>query len=437
MTLVEAQIDRLVGPTHHFGGLGVGNLASQEHHGKISNPRAAALQGLDKMALVASLGAPQFILPPQQRDRLGLLRRMGFAGEDRDVLQSAFKHAPEVLSAVMSSSAMWTANAATVAAATDNGAAKLTLVVANLEASLHRSFEPEQTLVELGCCLPVGSRLVPALSGGFAMRDEGAANHMRLGIDGPTPGVHLFVFGDGIPSPERFDARQAAQASRALARCLGVSAGDTFFLKQHPRAIDAGAFHNDVVAASHGHVLLHHESAFMDADETLTRVDQRLSDLTGRPLQRVVVSDLDLPLVDAVQTYLFNSQIIDADTTAPPILICPAEVERHDGARQIVEAWRDREQLFSQVHYVELGQSMHAGGGPACLRLRVPVRPDELSQFRPSTRWTPESDQAIRAIVERDYPTAVTLESLAELDLVRPLESAEQELRALLLGSAD
>ena len=51
MSALEVQIDRIVGPTHHFGGLGVGNLASQLNAGQASNPQAAALQGLDKMQL--------------------------------------------------------------------------------------------------------------------------------------------------------------------------------------------------------------------------------------------------------------------------------------------------------------------------------------------------------------------------------------------------
>ena len=89
MNLIEVQVDRLVGPTHHFGGLGVGNLASQEHSGQLSNPAAAALQGLDKMRLVASFGVPQIIIPPQGRPDFQFLRTLGFAGTDSDVLRRA------------------------------------------------------------------------------------------------------------------------------------------------------------------------------------------------------------------------------------------------------------------------------------------------------------------------------------------------------------
>ncbi len=119
MSLIEVQVDRLVGPTHHFGGLGVGNFASRQHAGHVSNPAAAALQGLDKMRLVASLGVPQVILPPQPRPDFQFLRDLGFGGSDSDVLRRASDEAPHLLSAATSCSAMWTANAATVTPAVD------------------------------------------------------------------------------------------------------------------------------------------------------------------------------------------------------------------------------------------------------------------------------------------------------------------------------
>ena len=66
-SLRELNIDGLIGPTHHFGGLGVGNKASEESQHQASNPRAAALEGLHKMQLVNSLGITQLYLPPPAR----------------------------------------------------------------------------------------------------------------------------------------------------------------------------------------------------------------------------------------------------------------------------------------------------------------------------------------------------------------------------------
>mgnify|MGYP000720389420 FL=1 len=46
MSGFEANFDGLVGPTHHYAGLSVGNEASQNNRDGLSNPKKAALQGL-------------------------------------------------------------------------------------------------------------------------------------------------------------------------------------------------------------------------------------------------------------------------------------------------------------------------------------------------------------------------------------------------------
>jgi len=79
-TGLELQLDGLVGPTHHFGGLSVGNLASMRHAGWQSRPRQAALQGLAKMRQVLALGVPQAVLPPSPDLRSGGCVRLVFVG---------------------------------------------------------------------------------------------------------------------------------------------------------------------------------------------------------------------------------------------------------------------------------------------------------------------------------------------------------------------
>src|SRR5215472_13635281 len=115
MTHREWNFDGLVGPTHNYAGLSPGNLASQTHEGQVSNPREAALQGLEKMRFVASLGVGQAVLPPQPRPSLRTLRALGFVGDDARVLARAATEAEHLLRLVSSAAAMWTANAATSA----------------------------------------------------------------------------------------------------------------------------------------------------------------------------------------------------------------------------------------------------------------------------------------------------------------------------------
>ena len=69
MALVEINFDGLVGPSHNYAGLSLGNLASASHAGDPSYPRAAALQGLGKMRHNLQLGLAQGLLCPLPRPK--------------------------------------------------------------------------------------------------------------------------------------------------------------------------------------------------------------------------------------------------------------------------------------------------------------------------------------------------------------------------------
>ncbi len=141
----EFQFDGLVGPTHNYGGLSPGNTASTTHEGRTSNPRAAALQGLAKMRLVRGLGVPQAVLPPQARPSIEMLRRMGFRGSDEAVIAGAAAGDGFLLRLCSSASAMWTANAATIAPSSDTLDRHVHLTAANLTQMFHRSIEASVT----------------------------------------------------------------------------------------------------------------------------------------------------------------------------------------------------------------------------------------------------------------------------------------------------
>ena len=92
----EVNFDGLVGPTHNYAGLSYGNVASLNNAKATSNPKQAALQGLQKMKALSDLGLKQGVLAPQERPDVYALRRLGFSGSDANVLQQAFKQAPEI-----------------------------------------------------------------------------------------------------------------------------------------------------------------------------------------------------------------------------------------------------------------------------------------------------------------------------------------------------
>src|SRR3546814_10334356 len=62
--LTEINFDGIIGPSHNYAGLSRGNIASASNAGDVSQPRAAALQGVEKMRHNLALGLRQgFFMP--------------------------------------------------------------------------------------------------------------------------------------------------------------------------------------------------------------------------------------------------------------------------------------------------------------------------------------------------------------------------------------
>ncbi|MCC6511198.1 MAG: N-succinylarginine dihydrolase [Pirellulaceae bacterium] len=447
---VELNIDALVGPTHHFGGVGVGNIASAEHRRQVSSPRRAALEGLDKAMLVASLGVPQFIFPPLARPLPDLLTRLGFVGDFQTQCRAARLAASQALSATFSSAFMWAANAATFAPACDTLDGRHHLTLASLSSSWHRLPEHlgrQSQIEDMLSGLPSDTWCVhPALPCLVPLRDEGAANHMRLSnstgshrrqtVDSAVqPGWHVFVYGatEGVELPKRFMARQTLEACQAIARLHHLDPSRTFFLQQHPDAIDAGVFHNDVIATSHRHVMIYHAQAFLNAEAELSRLAQSFAAQGGQPLQLIRVEAHEMSLSDAVQSYLFNSQLVTPATDPDSIvLICAAQCQQLADVRQLIERWiADPKNPIQAVHYVSLEESMSGGGGPACLRLRLQLPTSQLDSFAPGYRLTSSLADRLREVIERFYPTRLQWETLAEQENLQQIQSAYKALSTL------
>ncbi|NND83891.1 MAG: succinylarginine dihydrolase, partial [Acidimicrobiia bacterium] len=259
----EVNFDGLVGPTHHYGGLGRGNLPSQAHGGSVARPRDAALQGLAKMRFLLGLGLRQGLLLPHERPHMPTLRALGFEGTDAGIIDRVAKEAPGLLSAVSSASAMWTANAATVTPSFDSADGRTHLTPANLVAHLHRSIEAAGTLAQFRVAFSDRDHFAvhDPLPATTQFGDEGAANHSRLtaGLHG-DPGVGFFVHGPATSGA--FPSRQAALASHTLASTHGVDRA--VHATQSRTAVDAGVFHNDVIAVADRDLLLVHEDAYED-----------------------------------------------------------------------------------------------------------------------------------------------------------------------------
>ena len=425
----ELQVDGLVGMTHNYAGLSVGNVASISHGGAVSHPRAAAIQGIDKMSFLTLLGVHQAVMPPHCRPDVDTLRSLGFSGTDRDVIEQAHNRDPLLLSQVCSASAMWTANAATVTASADAADGTVHLTPANLVSKFHRALEPSQTSRTLRAMFPDPKRFTHhrPLPGADQFADEGAANHTRMYSDHAS--ANIFVYGRearnaSARAPRVFPARQTLEASQAIARTHGVR--DPIFVQQTPEVIDAGVFHNDVISVGTASVLLYHERAFLDSERFLDELQSRFD----RPLTLLRVTDSMLSVQDAVQTYLFNSQLLE--TREGLVLIAPKEASDHAAANDVLKYWVDGPSPIENVFIRDLRESMQNGGGPACLRLRVPLTEDELESVHPGVLLTPTLEDHLRAWVERWYPEELHVSDLADPLLAVQVQDGLSELTDLL-----
>ncbi|MCQ4346822.1 N-succinylarginine dihydrolase [Pseudomonas stutzeri] len=437
MSAIEANFDGLVGPTHNYAGLSHGNLASMGNREQPANPRAAARQGLAKMRRLLELGCVQGVLPPQERPDLATLRALGFSGSDARVLADAARMAPALLSTLGSAASMWTANAATVSPSADTADGRVHFTAANLNAQLHRSIEHPATgrVLQRIFADPRHFAHHPALPAHAVFGDEGAANHARLCRRHGESGVELFVYGRSAfdpraPQPQRYPARQTREACEALARLHGLAADGVVFAQQNPAAIDAGVFHNDVIAVANGELLLHHEDAFLDGARVLGELADKLARRGGR-LQALSVPRTAVSLAQAVQSYLFNSQLLSRGDGSM-LLLVPEECREQPAVWAWLQELPAADNPVRALEVVDLRQSMRNGGGPACLRLRVVLTPAELAATHPGVLLTPALCERLEAWVDRHYRDRLASGDLADPQLLDETRAALDELTQIL-----
>ncbi|MCY7340255.1 MAG: N-succinylarginine dihydrolase [Sphingomonas bacterium] len=410
MPIREINFDGIIGPSHNYAGLSLGNLASARNAGAISQPRAAALQGLDKMRINLALGLVQGLFVPPPRPATAWLAALGTTiGEADDALAAN----------AMSASSMWAANAATVSPAPDAADGKCHLTVANLRTMPHRSHEWPAMLAQLRLAFASDAFAVhgPVPS---AFGDEGAANHMRLAPAHGEPGVEVFVYGvTGGPFP----ARQHIEASRAIARLHRLDPTRTIFAAQSEQAIAAGAFHNDVVAVANGAVLFAHEQAFADKAPL---IDALFAAVPGFEL--VEVAEADVPLADAIRSYLFNAQLVTTDGMMT--LIAPTECRDTPSVARWIERHLASNGAIRRVEFVDVRQSMANGGGPACLRLRVACDPATVD---PRFLVNPAKLDRLAAVIAHYWPEQIAVDALTDPALVSQVTDA----RSALLDALD
>ncbi len=411
--LTEINFDGLIGPSHNYAGLSLGNLASAKNAGGGSHPRTAALQGIAKMRTNLQLGLTQGMFLPHDRPNRAWLASLGTAPQSCD---------PPLLANTMSASAMWAANAATVSPASDTADGKCHLTVANLVTMPHRSHEWPNTLAQMKLAFAHAAfRVHGPVPPPFG--DEGAANHMRLCAEHGQRGIEVFVYGkSGGPFP----ARQHVAASQAVARRHCVT--QPLFVAQSDEALAAGAFHNDVVAVANEHVLFAHELAFSGKESFYNQLRSALPEI-----EIIEVPASTISLADAIQSYLFNAQLVTLpDRTMA--LILPTETQED------TRVWRWLESLVAgngpirRLLPVNVRESMANGGGPACLRLRVVCDPATVD---PRFLVDEAKLDQVSDIVTTYWPETIDPAELANAALWSTCQRARAELLAALSIASD
>jgi succinylarginine dihydrolase len=364
------------------------------------------------------------------------LRALGYTGPDSDILARVAKEDPTLLAAVSSASAMWAANAATVSPGNDSTNSKLHFTPANLVSTFHRSLESQTTALILKRIFADESHFThhPPLPAATIFADEGAANHTRLYSDPSKPGLQIFTYGragNESSTQTSFPARQTLHASRAIARLHQLNDAATFFVKQNPRAIDAGAFHNDVVAVGHRNVILIHQTAWADQPAALQQIAAAFESLCSQPLHVIEIPESQLSLADAINTYLFNSQLVTLPDDSIS-LIAPIECRENPAARNVIDQILVGLHPITSVHYVDVRQSMQNGGGPACLRLRVPLNDRQLHSMHPNVLWSDQLYLSLKTWINQHYRDRLTIADLADPALLRESRSSLDQLTSIL-----
>jgi succinylarginine dihydrolase len=440
MSAFEVNFDGLVGLTHNYAGLSFGNVASQSHQNETANPRLAALQGLTKMKTLADMGFRQGVLPPHERPCIPALRQLGFTGNDAEVIAKAAREAPRLLAMTSSASAMWVANAATVSPSADTLDGRVHFTPANLNNKFHRAIEAETTGRILQRIFSDTRHFVhhAPLPQHCSLGDEGAANHNRLCAAYGLPGVEVFVYGchsgDGQPRPSRYPARQTFEASESVMRLHQLIPDRTVFVQQNPSVIDQGVFHNDVISVSNGPVLFYHQEAFLNPKAAFDEIAVKLADVDCR-FEPVEVPAGLVSVEDAVQTYLFNSQLLLKDD-GKMMLVVPQEAHEHPGVWAYLSSLIAQGGTINEVKVFDLRESMRNGGGPACLRLRVVLNQAELNATNPNVILTDSLYHELTNWVEKHYRDRLAEADLADPQLLEECRTALDELTQIMnLGS--
>ena len=100
--------------------------------------------------------------------------------------------------------------------------------------------------------------------------------------------------------------------------------------------------------------------------------------------------------------------------------------------REVIEKLISTDNPITSVHYVDVRQSMRNGGGPACLRLRVPLSDADVSDALPGVFLTSALAEKLEQWVAKHYRSSLKFADLGDPHLLHESRKALDELTGLL-----
>lgn len=191
-----------------------------------------------------------------------------------------------------------------------------------------------------------------------------------------------------------------------------------------------------MVSVGNQNVFFYHEHAFLDSARVMENLRSRFESVCQAEFAGIRVANAEVPHKDAVDSYLFNSQLL---TLSPGkmCLIAPTECQEIESVRLYLQKLlASGKTPIREVRYFDLRQSMHNGGGPACLRLRTVLTDKEIAGANAHAFMNDRSFALLKTWVEKHYRDRLTPKDLADPQLLIESRTALDELTKIMhLGS--
>ncbi|MFN5823717.1 MAG: N-succinylarginine dihydrolase, partial [Sphingomonadales bacterium] len=182
--------------------------------------------------------------------------------------------------------------------------------------------------------------------------------------------------------------------------------------------------HNDVVAVANERILFTHEQAFEEPEAAYTAIRDKMPEV-----EIVIVPADRISLADAVQSYLFNAQLVTLPS-GEMALILPTEAQSNPRVWGWLEEHVAGNGPIRRLIPVDVRQSMANGGGPACLRLRVVADPATVD---PRFIANEAKLDRIADVLASHWPEAIAPSDLGRPEMVEQVQAA----RTALLSACD